>query len=796
MLKNIFNFNLFVRIVRKNPGHYLVNVSALTICIATFAFIVSYIISEKSYDSFHQNKDRIFRLINIRYYPTKIDKSAGCMEKAGTEMKASFPEVEEYAHCVKEGQIININGQDYNEPNIYYTTPSFIKIFSFPIVKGNSSNYLESPFTCLISESIAKKYFGNEDPVGKQLDFVNKKPVTIIGIVKDIPRKSYFDFDILVSYSTMVSLGYCETCNNKNTFLLLSEKADKDELVSEFPDFITRIHKDDEFKREYLLQPLSDLHLNTQYRFEIGKTSNGNILIYLGIIGLLIIIIAWFNYISLNAIISLRRQKENGIKSISGARSSSIFSQIFMESFIMTFLAGAVGLTLIGLFLPTFCGLLNIELFKIPKQTYVTVGVIVFIGSVTTTLFPYVMYKKIRSVNVFNLLKFNKLKSGISLNLLIVAQNILAILLIAFSLLIYRQYKYMVDKELGFNSENILVVNNHMSQSTLNNPDKVFLDNLLQHPEISQVGFASYLPGTENGNVGGGFRLESQDVDKSIQIYEENVSGNFFNLLNIEILAGEGMDSDCSESGFPVGTAGNKLLLNESAVKQFGFNNYNDIIGKKIIREDRLLGTVQGVVKDYHQRSLDSPIAPSFYKNYVNTSYFFIKINPGNIAAAIDIIRKEYKSVSPSGIFDCYFLTDYFEKQYLSYSIFLQIILFFTSLAISICMIGMFSLLRYIIFVRTKEIGVRKVIGAKSIEVMFLLNKDFIKWVLIAFVIATPFAYLSIHKWLENFAYKTELSWWIFALAGAMALGIALLTVSWQSWQAARRNPVEALRYE
>jgi putative ABC transport system permease protein len=790
------NLKLFFRFVQKHKSHYFLNVGALTICVAVFMFLFSYIDYERNFDSFHLHKDRIFRLINVRHYPNKIDESAGCLEVTGIEMKASFPEVEDYAHCIRRGQIVFVKGKEYKEPDVIYATPSFLKIFSFPVIRGGQSDFLSAPFTCLISESLAKKYFGDEDPVGKQLDFVYEKPVEIEGVFKDLPHQTYFNFNILVSYMTIHSLGYCPDCNNKNTFILLKEKAKKEGIMAKLPGFISRVHPNDEFKREYLLQPLDELYLTNNYRFEIGKTSNGNIFIYLGLVALLVLFIGWFNYINLNTITSFQRIKENGVNTLLGASEGSIFRKYFTESIITAIIVGGLVLMIAINLQPVLCHALDIARFSLSDKTITVLIVSLMVGALTTSFFPYLVFKKSVRGKINTLFKLNKNKSGFSRTAFIVVQGIITVFLIAFSLFTYKQYKFMANNELGFNSNNLLVVNNYFIQTSQEDAAKVFLDNLLQYPQIEKAGFASYLPGSENGDVGGGFRLEGQRPEESVQMYEETVSGNYFDLLSIPLLVGNDFNKNCSESGFPELGLKNKIIVNEAAVKQFGFSRNEDILGKNIIREDRLLGTVQGVVKDYHQRALDSPILPTFYQSRQQPHYFLVKVKPGEIKSTLAIIKKEYKKLSPSGILECYFLDDHFEKQYLSYSNFLKVIILFTVLAISICTIGVFSLIKYIIYIRTKEFGVRKVNGAKTVEIFNVLILDIIKLFSIGYIIAAPIAWFAINKWLEGFAYKTSLSWWIFALTGLFAMVIALLTVSLQSWRTARRNPVETLRYE
>ncbi len=790
------NLKLFFRFAQKHRSHYFLNVGALAVCIAVFMFLFSYIDYERNYDSFHLYKDRIFRLINVRHYPNKIDKSAGCPEVAGVEMKASFPEVEDYAHCLRRRQVVHVKGKEYKEPDVIYTTPSFLKIFSFPVIRGGQNDFLSEPFTCLISESLAKKYFGDEDPVGKQLDFVYEKPVEVEGVFKNLPHQTYFNFNILVSYTTIHSLGYCPDCNNKNTFLLLKEKAEKGRVLAKVPEFISRVHPNDEYKREYLLQPLDKLHLTNNYRFEIGKTGNGNIFLYLGLVALLVLFIGWFNYINLNTITSFQRIKENGVNTLLGASQGSIFRKSFTESILTAIVVGGLALLIAVNLQPVLCKLLDIKQVSLSNKTITVLIASLMIGALTTALFPYLVFRKSVRVNINNLFRLNKDKSGFSRTTFIVVQNIIAVFLIAFSLFTFKQYKFMVNNELGFNANNLLVINNYFTRLNQENAAKVFLDNLLQYPQIEKAGFASYLPGSENGNVGGGFRLEGQRLEESVQMYEETVSGNYFDLLSIPLLVGNEYNKNCSESGFPESGLRNKIIVNEAAVKQFGFSGNEDILGKNIVREERLLGTVYGVVKDYHQKSLDSPILPTFYQCRQQPHYFLVKVKPEEIKSTLAVIKKEYKKLSPSGIFEYYFLDDHFEKQYLNYSNFLRAIILFTVLAVSICIIGVFSLIRYIICIRTKEFGVRKVNGAKTIEIFNVLILDIIKLISTGYIIAAPIAWFAMNKWLEGFAYKTSLSWWIFVLSGIFVLSVAILTVSLQSWRAARKNPVEALRYE
>jgi putative ABC transport system permease protein len=796
-MKLTHNIKHFFHIVFYNKRHYLINIGALSISIAAFAIIASYIFSQQDYDSFHVKKERIFRLINVRHYPSKVDKSAGCIEIAGQEMKSTFPEVEEFAHCIQREQIIRVNEQDFKEPNIYYTTPSFFKIFSFPIIKGGKEENISAPNTCLISEKIAKKYFGDKDPIGKQLNFIYANPVTIEGVIKSPPFNSYFNFDILVSYSTIINQGYCETCNNKNTFILLKDADCQDKLSAKFPEFIKRIHPYDDFRREYLLQPLQEMSSTTDYRFEIGKTRNGEILIYLGLIALLIIIISWLNYISLNTIISFKRLKEYGMRSVSGAKSKTIFWQIVTDSILTTLIATILGLSIAWIVLPQFYNLFNIEYFIIHKKViFILVGLAVA-GAFVIAIFPFLVYMRIKSTGVNNLFKFQKSHSETSRKAFIVVQNIIAIVLIAFSFSTYVQYKFMTDYELGFNSDNLLVVENYLSNSETDLPERVFVENLLKHPGIENVGFSSYIPGDDNNDVGGGFRMEGQKADDNIQLYEEAVSGNFFDLMKVRIVEGEGFAIDNeANSIFADVLSRTRILLNDAAVKLLGFDDNSSIIGKTIIREDAVLGTVVGVVNNYHQKALDSPISPAFFQNRNRVFNFLIKIKPGITAETLDIIKQEYKALSPSGIFNYYFLKDQLQKQYVSYADFLQVIFLFTLLSLIISSIGVYSLSRFIIMMRIKEIGIRKINGATLFEIVWMLNKDFLKWVMLAFVLATPIAYYAMNTWLEGFAYKTQLSWWIFALAGIMALLIALVTISFQTFKVARRNPVEALRYE
>ncbi|MBI9067094.1 MAG: ABC transporter permease, partial [Salinivirgaceae bacterium] len=767
MMKIIYNIKLFLRIFNKYKSHYLLNIGALAICIASFIILISYTYSQNDYDSFHDKADRIYRVINVRNYPTKIDRSAGCIEIAGVEMKSNLPEVEAYAHCVKRGRLLTINGTKFKEEGIYFATPSFLNMFSFPIVRGDKTDFLKNPYTCLISESLAHKYFGDEDPIGQIIDFSYSNDFVVEGILKDVPPNSYFDFEILASYASVKAMGYCESCNNKNTFLLLREGADKSKLEAKFPALIKQIHSYDDFLREYLLQPIGEMHLTSIYRFEIGKTSDGRVLFYLNIIALLILFISWFNYINVNAIISLNRLKENGIKSIVGAKSIHIFWQSFLESVLFSFIASGLGYVVAVCVLPLVTNLFHIEHLIIPKQVLLSLGGIIILGSFVSTIIPFLTFKKIRAVNLSGLFKFQKNKSVATRTIFIVAQYVIAILLIAFSFLTIKQYNFMVDSELGYNSDNLLVVKNYIPNSYQRSDDEVFLENLLKYPGIEKVGHSSYLFGSENGDVGGGFRMEGNDLEESIQMYELNVSKNFFEMFDIEIISGSGFSRPIIDRSLEPNQQW-EVILNEAAVKQLGFKNPNDIIGKTIIRESKTLGTVIGVVKNHHQESLDKPIFPTFYIYSSMNFNFLIKIHPENIAATLKIIEEAYGNIAPAEIFEYFFLNKFFEKQYMSYAGFLKVIVLFTLLGILICCMGMYSLIKYIIQIKTKEIGVRKVNGARTSEMMLMLNYDLMKWILLAFVLACPIAWYAMNKWLENFAYKTPISWWVFALAGLL----------------------------
>ena len=788
----LHNLRIFTRLLLRNKKHYFINIGALAVSIATFIIILSYVYSQNNFDSFHENYDRIFRLINVRHYPSKIDQSAGCIEIAGIEMKSSFPEIEDYAHCQRKSHKLLFHNQEFMEKNIYYVSPSFLKIFSFPIIEGTKENYLISPYTCMITQKTARKYFGNDNPIGKQIDFNLGKLITIEGILKDLPSNSYFNFDFLLSYSTVHSLGYCETCNNKNTFLLLAENTDKENLESKFPALIQRIHPDDEIKREYFLQPLNKFHTTTNYRFELGTTKNGKILIYLKIIGLLILLISWLNYMSVNTIVAFKRFKECGIKVISGASSRSILFQFLTDSIHTTMIATILGFVIAMFLIPSFKNQLDIKYFMVQYKSIIVTIAIMLVGAFSATFFIFAIYNKSKGKNLSDLLKVKNLNPGITRVSFVIFQNLITIVLITFTLMIFKQYKFMTESELGCNINNVLVINNYLNKPA----DRTFMQNIRKLSFVEDAGFSSYLLGTENGNVGGGFRMEGQNIAESIQLYEEAVSNNYMKMMGMEIVAGRTInDTEEPNSAF-TNRKSDEIILNESACWLLGFTEKEKAIGKTIIRENRVLGRIVGIVEDSHQKSLDNPILPIFYRNTNYCGHFYIKLNSEPSIEALTIIKKEYKKLSPQSVYDSYFLTDQFEKQYLPYTNFAKLVLLFTILSILICCVGLFSLSKYIILMRTKEIGIRKVNGAKAAEIIRLLSSDYLKWILIAFVFACVISFYALNKWLEGFAYKSTLSWWIFILAGIIALMISMFTVSFQTFMAANRNPIKALRYE
>jgi putative ABC transport system permease protein len=712
-----------------------------------------------------------------------------------------FPEVEGYTRFYRTESLVKYGDKTFKEKNILFAQSSFFDLFSFPLLEGKADSSLLAINHAVITEETARKYFGDENPIGKMITLDGASDFEVTGIVKSIPGNSHLKFDILVSYENLIKGSrYWDSywvSERVYSYILLTPGADAEALqtkLAQIPEtFIGKFMKEAFFLLEYRLVKLTDIHLHSSVSNELEVNGSYRNVVSLGIIACLVLLIAFINYINLATSRSIERAHEVGIRKVSGALKKDLVFQFLTESAFLNLLALIISLSCVLLLLPFFK-----QVMQSPLQiNYLVVLLIFFLllvsGSLCTGLLPAMYISRfapglvLKGKNPTGSVWISRFK-----NFLVVFQFIISVILIICTITIYRQVIFMHNHDLGFNKEGLLVIDGPriigaITFESYMNSLESFKNEIKAQSMVSNISASSNVPGTEikNSRVFG-IPVEGRNTEKRIDAYY--VDNQFFNTYGLTILAGENFGAAFMEES-------NNIILNESALTYYGFEDAAGTVGK-ILRGGEQEVSIKAVINDFNQQSLQVLPGPIAFFDQPANIFYTIKVNMAGIEKLIPELEKIWIEHYPGNPFNYFFLDDFYDEQYRAEQRFSGLFLASAILAIIIACLGLSGLSAYSITRRTKEIGIRKTNGARITQVLVLLNKDFMKWVLIAIVIATPIAWYAMNKWLENYAYKVSLSWWIFVLSGLLALGIALLTVSWRSWIAATRNPIEALRYE
>jgi putative ABC transport system permease protein len=793
-----FHFKTTLRNLTKKPVYSLITFVGFTFGIGTGLLIYLWVFNELNYDKSHQNYERIYRVLTLSKQGNQIVKSAGCYRPVAATLKKDYPQIE-YATFLsfssEDSPLQREEGSEKIEAREMWANDDFFSIFNgFVFIEGEAFDAIKNPSGIILSDVVARKIFGNEPALGKTVisDKYSKEVYTVTGVVR-IPKQSHIDFGYILPEANRKVASYSTNWSDR-AFVHVYVKLKKDAQVDDtFLSQVTNhIGKYSNKTDKLLFQPLADIHLHSDYETGIYDKNIGSykyVWIFSGL-ALLIILMASFNFSVLSVARASERSTEIGIKKVNGAGRAQIIRQFMGESLIQTFAATVVALLLITFYLPWFCQLtgqklqLNFSFKLVVNLLLITLGTGLFAG-----IYPSFFLSSLNPSGIFRGGSISGSRTGF-IRMLVSVQFSIAIFFIIATFIFIKQLNYMRTKDLGLNHQDVVVF-----QTGLWYNNSEFKNELKKNPNILSVSASAYAP------VDFGWKttlpMNHQGVPDSLNVSMFWVDEDFAKTYQLEIVKGQFLQMDYSafwkewkKSGkgeqqdvsFPV-------VINETAEKMLGFA---DPIGQRI--GDKV---IVGVVKDFHFRPLHHAIGPIMLLNDPqNIMTMNIKIAPNHRAETLKYIRDVYRKDREQRGFSYTFFDDLLTEKYQQEIRLRNITLAFSLLAIAISVFGILGMAVFSINRRTKEIGIRKINGSHISEVMILLNLDFVKWVAIAFVIATPIAYYAMNKWLESFAYKTNLSWWIFALAGLLALGIALLTVSWQSWKAATRNPVEALRYE
>ena len=765
------------RNIRSKPSHFLINLSGLSIAFAVFMLIMLYVINEFNFDKFNTYGSRIYRIEEgaENQVPMAVSRIS----------QKTFPEIEKSVVLkLFNNSWIRYKQKFYVIDELSFTDNSFFEIFTIPFVEGDPQTALSEPNTIVLSETWAKKLFGNKSPIGEQLNFKGQDFYTVTGVIKDLP-----DFHLpakaLASFKS-VENKYGLTDDTWGwglvSYVLLSENADPNMLEGKMDRFFGQMEHINADEVNFKLRPFESIYLATDTSGN-DETKHGSfyLLMVLCIVGGLIIIVASINFINLSLSQGMKKMKEISVKRILGGSKLSIFFQYVADSLILCISALLVSALFVIMVFNAYENLigrnLNIEQVLSLKYGLFMLGGILSLGIVYGFIQVYFLAtSEIRywQKGSNNLLKAKGLNNG-----LITFQYVVSIVLIIGTAFMYRQLDFIRNQDLGFNDEQLLSVD--LAPDIKNNLDG-FKARLLEDANIKGLSYAS-----DNITMFNQYSTELNVDDKRIFLNYAAVDPDFIPLLDIEMIQGENFSWDIksqANSGYILNEAAWELLKNTS-LKDKGYELENR--------------SLLGVTDNFHFESFHTTINPMiFYWNNqsISTNKVLLKLSGNTVVQTLEHIEAVFHAYAPNDLCRYQFVNQELDYLYRSEKTLVSLFSLFSLLAVFIAGLGIFSLSKITAENRIKEIGIRKVNGANISEILAMLNKDFVKWVVIAFVIATPIAYYAMNKWLENFAYKTTLSWWIFALAGVLALGIALLTVSWQSWRAATRNPVEALRYE
>lgn len=787
MIRNYFK--IAFRNLWRSRWFSLINITGLGVGLTAGFLIFLYVTFQFSYDGFHEKGDRIYRVVADLKTPSEVIRTNLPAMAVPPALEKQFPEVESAVRIQIDEFLVIRGEQRFNETAVISADSAFFNMFDFKLLQGDPSTVLKEPFSLVLSQSSAKKYFGAEDPVGQTLEIINQKyPVKVTGIMEDIPSNSHIKGDMVLSMESFYPDQDNEWFNyNAAAYVLLKPKVDPEKFQSKLPDFLERnsgkqMRESQMFATLYL-EKFEEVYLHS----DRGGTGGGGIknLYVFSLIALFIIFIACINFINLTTARSVERAKEVGIRKVIGARKQQLALQFIGESVIICVLAFIIALILSTLLLPyfnTLAGEVVLEnIFASPRYILLLFAVALGIG-LLAGVYPALVLSSFKPIQVLKG-RFSGGNQGIFLRkALVVGQFTISIALIIGTLVVYNQMNYMKNQNLGFSQDQIMVLRANKSREALQ-------QNINNIPNVKSTSYGSSVPG--GGNAGAYSEIENAKGDLQIaNLALYFVDFDYIPHFEMEVIAGRDFSRNFASDTTQA------MMLNEKAVILFGYSSPEDAIGKRFKQWGRE-GQIIGVVKDFHFTSLQSPIEPlSIRMEPTRTSLLTVKIAPENISQTIAAVEASWNKVLPDQPFDFYFLDEFFDRQYRSEQRFGNLFLNFSILAILISCLGLLGLASYSTIQRRREIGIRKIIGSSVTGIVNLLSVEFLKLVGIAFLIATPIAWIGMHYWLQDFAYRIDIEWWVFLLAGIAAMLIALLTVSFQAIKAAIANPVKSLRTE
>lgn len=794
----------------RQRGFTIINIGGLAIGLATCIFILLFIRDELSYDRFHPKADRIYRLTSHGVFGAEAFHNPYLPAPAAAAIKADIPEVEQTLRLInRSARLVQVGEKRFNENGIFLADSTFFQIFGFRLLAGDPHTVLSEPHTVVITRSMAQKYFGTDNPLGKNLLFDSDQNYRITGICEDVPPQSHFHFQFLQS---MESLEWSHNnnwlANSFYTYVLLRPGQDATAVTERFQPFLEK-HIGPQLQRMlgvsvdeflasgqsygYQLQPLTDIHLRSQLDDELETNGSLMHIRMFSAIALFVLLIACVNFMNLSTARSSSRAREVGIRKVLGAGRLQLIRQFLSESMMLVIISLVLALLLVELLLPAFNQLtgksLSFSLFESWYLLPVLLAFSLFVG-VLSGSYPAFFLSSFRPIAVLKGRLQQGMKSGGLRSSLVLVQFSISIFLIIATAVVYHQLYYVQHKPVGYNKDQLLVIDRAY---VLGSQRESFRNELLMQPGVRSASYTNFVPGPNDFNTIA-FKKKGASSDEVHPLALMETDAEYLKTMELELQQGRFFDAQAGKDSMNV-------LLNETAVKVLGLEP--PLLGKKVsltrLQDEQTSFTVIGILKDFHIESLHTAIRP-LVARYLNADHegrqLMIRVQGQNLKQSLQMIESKWTSFLPAQPLEYYFMDQRLNHLYANERLSGKLFLIFAGLAIFVACLGLYGLASFTTEKRTRELGIRKVLGAPVCSLIRMLSLEFAKWVLIANLLAWPLAWYLMNDWLNQFVYRIAIGWWVFIGAALLAFGIAMGTVGVQAWRAAMANPVDALKYE
>lgn len=795
----------------KHRTFTFLNVIGLSLGLSASVLILQYVRYEKSYDTFHSDLENIYRIqYNIIQNGKVRVECAAAVPAAGPALKDNFPEVKQFTRLYPVSGVMAYESPErgyisFREEKMQITDPAIFEVFDFELLRGNPETSLQGPNKAVISENAAKKYFGDEDPIGKSISWGSwdgQISMEITGILADVPENSHIKFDILLSFQTLNDMteDASETAwgwYDFNTYVLLESETPVAELQAKWDEYLQNEHGErwekSNSKNEFILKPLKDIHLysNLLQESEPEEQGDAEAVYFLTIIAFFILIIAWVNYVNLSTAKSFERANEVGVRKVMGAEKGQLIRQFMAESFLINLLATTIAVIAVVFCWPIFANLSgrNIPLeYILDAQFWLLVSGLFIVGTLLSGFYPAMVLSSFKPISVLKGKIAKTEKGNIMRKSLVIFQFVSSVVLISGTIIVYQQLNFMKSRDLGIDINQTLVLEGPgITDSLYDQTLESFKHEILRIAGVKQITASSNIPGDEIFWTRGIRRLQG-GPESSLTIYNVGIDHDYVPAYDLKLVAGRNFDKN-----FP--NDNERVLINRELSESLDFNSPEMALGHMV----RLGGDtleIAGVLENYHQMSLKSKVTPLVFRLTTGSSFYSLKIESDNAQDVLASIKEPWETFFAGNPLDYFFLDSFYNKQYESDRQFGQLFGIFSLLAIFVASLGLFGLASFLTIQRTKEIGIRKVLGSSVSNIVLLLSKGFIQLVLISNLIAWPLTWWLMESWLQSFPYRIDINPMLFLGAGLGVVVIAFLSVGTQTLKAALLNPTESLKYE